>query len=134
MIQYSVLGLISIGAISGAIYLSKYKSCLFPILKSLIQSKTIDNTVILKEKILKIPCRDSFVYLPFDVSKETDMLLLQVCGIEEDGSEVDLTQLPGIPYLFSPKDIGFDSILVRGLERDFLYQGDSILGYCEEAM
>lgn len=71
------------------------------------------------------------ILIPFDESKELEMLDLVAIGKFENGKEVNITQSPGIPYSFSPNDIGLDNIEVFKDYGTKIYEKEEKLGYCD---
>lgn len=76
------------------------------------------------------------ISLPYDKSKFLEMLELQATLIKEDGTEIDITQYPGIPYFLSAGTMGGKSIVVTNYETDHQheYAENEIPMYCVEIM
>jgi len=81
---------------------------------------------------MRIPVNNgSLITLPFDENKEFDMCMYTVCGTDHKDKEHDLTNLAGVPYNFSPNDLGMKNITVTNHASmdSKIFEADEVIGY-----
>lgn len=74
--------------------------------------------------------------LPYNRRKRIPMTNLKVVAYYANGTELNLTQQPGIPYLITAEIIGAENIIVRNCinNKTIKYTKDEFIGYAEEAL
>lgn len=72
--------------------------------------------------------------IPYDALSSVDMIQYQMDAIYENGDIVTITQQPGIPYLFSSRDIGFETLKATNHETDAYheYKNETKPYFCRE--
>ena len=75
------------------------------------------NSAILK---IKTGGKNHSVYVPFNRKISTPMLRKKVFLIK-DGSRIEISQKPGIPYLICANDLGGQSIEVENMDGDVIH-------------
>lgn len=122
---YTLTGFLFAGLISGGVYFYKNRFILKSVLKASISYyfPSEKQSFSIEGKIMKIPLGEFFVYLPFDEQREIEMSLIEVFGIDDKGNKIDLTQKPGVPYLFTAEDMGLEKIIVNDIDSSNVYEG-----------
>lgn len=74
------------------------------------------------------------LFVPLDRSKIAPMLDIRVVAFTSDGEMKDVTRSPGMPYDFTPHQIGACKMIATNDATDESreYTGDSSPGYCVE--
>lgn len=109
------------------------------ILKNYIQEKTenkIEPSLNNNKQILELRCLDHKIVLPYNDLRSVEMIYFDVKGYDRDGYEYELTQSPGIPYMFSAHMLGLERIEVFNQmnHEKIIYDNDKIIGYCDEIL
>ena len=76
------------------------------------------------------------LFVPFDRSYAIKMASIQAQLLHNDGTKVDITQEPGIPYLCKASELDGKSITVYNMNTGttHTYLADCAPGYCLEAL
>lgn len=76
------------------------------------------------------------VHLPYQRRSVTKMLSFNAAVHKNDGSVINITQQPGLPYLTSANDFGAERIVITNGEngKTASYTGDTIPGFATELL
>lgn len=97
-------------------------------------SSTIENNILNIE--YSVDNSKYNLHLPYNRRKRVPMINLTVVAHFANGSEKNITQQPGVPYLFSPEMIGADFIVIKNCVNDktIIYNKEEIIGFAERAL
>jgi len=78
--------------------------------------------------------KEYMLTVPYNIISSVDMLQYQVDAIYENGDVKNITQQPGIPYLFNCIDLGCKSIKAINHETDVYHEYKDNVGpnFCQE--
>ena len=131
MYQWSIIPFIIL------LILYKYKSnikFIFNICKNTILKRIYPGNkyeLINENKIIKIACGEQYIYLPYDDLKSVDMNLIKSHGYTHDDKIYDITQHPGVPYLYSPSQLGLKKIVIynHANDEEKIYNEEELIEY-----